>query len=444
MAVPETRYAKTDDGVHIAYQAFGSGPPVVIIPPLVSNVELVWEQELFRRVFEYCADHVTIVQFDKRGIGTSDRWEQEPTLEQRIDDISTVMDAEGLDRASLIGLSEGGLMSQLFAIRHPERVDRLELINSLRGFGHPSMTYEFATHVLGKWMEIYESWGQRPELLVDLVMPSHVDNPEFMRWVGRWQRMTASPQDFLRQLKSVAGLEVPPNLDTITAPTAVIHCSGDRVVLPPGSRDLAREIPNAVYVEIESDDHFVWVTPNWRDFIDVSLEHVTGSPVTSHYERRFAVVLFTDLVGSTSRSAAMGDERWHTTLESHNRICASIVERHRGRIVKSTGDGILATFDVPSAAVTAAAALRDELAGVGLTIRAGVHAGEIEVHSTGDISGVAVNVAQRVEASAENGTVWVSSTVRDLLLGSQFAFEDRGERSLKGMDGAWRLYALAR
>jgi len=440
--VPETRYAKSDDGVHIAYQVFGSGPPVVLIPPLVSNVELVWEQELFRRVFEYCADHVTIVQFDKRGIGASDRWEQEPTLEQRIADITTVMDAEGLERASLIGLSEGGLMSQLFAIRYPERVDRLQVINSLRGFGHPSMPRERAFEVLALWTEIYETWGRRPELLVDLVMPSHNDNAAFIRWVGRWQRMTASPQDFQRQLRSVARLEVPANLDTITAPTAVMHVSGDKVVGTEGSRDLARQIPNAVYLEIDNADHFVWVTPDWHDFVNRSLEHVTGSAVVSHHERRFAVVLFTDLVSSTSRSAAMGDERWHTMLESHERISAGIVERHRGRIVKSTGDGILATFDAPSSAVAAAAALRDELRGIGLPIRAGVHAGEIEVHASGDISGVAVNVAQRVEASAADGTVWVSSNVCDLLLGSQFAFEDRGERSLKGMDGAWRLYAV--
>lgn len=442
MDIPETQYAKTADGVHIAYQVFGSGPPVVIIPPLVSNVELVWEHELFRRVFEYCAEHVMVIQFDKRGIGASDRWEREPTLEQRIDDISTVMDAEGIDRASLIGLSEGGLMSQLFAVRHPERVERLQLINSLRGFGHPSMSPEWGARVLLLWREVYETWGRRPDLLVDLVMPSHTQNEAFIRWVGRWQRMTASPQDFLRQLTSVAQLEVPTNLESISAPTIVMHVADDKVVHVDGSRQLAQEIPNSVFYEVEGEDHFVWVTPTWRDFIDISLEHVTGSPVASHHERRFAAVLFTDLVDSTTRSAAAGDERWHTTLESHDRICTTAITRHGGRIVKSTGDGVLATFDSASAAVSAGALLRDELGAIGLPIRVGIHAGEIDVHSSGDISGLAVNIAKRVEAAAHPNTVWVSSTIRELLLGGEHRFADQGEHPLKGVDGSWRLYAL--
>lgn len=442
MDVPETKYAKSGD-LHIAYQIFGSGPVTVTVPPLISSVELVWEQELCRRALEYCAQHVTMVQFDKRGIGSSDRFEREPTLEERIDDIRAVMDAEGIDRANLIGLSEGGLMAQLFAAYHPERVERLELVNSLRGLKcDPPMDREFMDRTFTKWREIQETWGTHPDLLVDFVMPSQIENHEFVRWVGRWQRFSASPHDFARQLSSVVRLRAPSDLTAITAPTLVVQISGDRVIEPENGRILAGQIPGAEYREFEGEDHFYWVMPNWREIFDVGIEFVTGGPVVSRRERRFAAILFTDVVDSTVRSAAAGDDRWHETLESHERLCTNAVAHHRGRIVKSTGDGILATFDSPSAAVSAGSRLIKELRSIGLPIRAGVHAGEIEIHATGDISGVAVNVAQRVEASADDGTLWVSAAVRDMLLGGELHFSDRGERTLKGMDGAWRLYAL--
>jgi len=256
------------------------------------------------------------------------------------------------------------------------------------------------------------------------------------------QRQTASPADIARQIQSVLRLDEPESLDSIQAPTLVMHVVGDRVIAPACGRYLADTIPDATYVEVPGEDHFLWVMPHWREFTDRLLEFLLGAPVASRFERRFATVLFTDLVGSTAASAAAGDSDWRETLESHDRVCRQVIDDHHGRIVKSTGDGLLATFDSPSLGVAAAKALVRQLGSISLTIRAGLHAGEVELREDGDVAGAAVNLAARVEQTAEPGHVFVSSTVRDLLLGSEHRFAERGEFSLRGFDGPWRLYAL--
>ena len=449
MEVPDIRFTRSGD-LNIGYQRWGAGPDVVVIPPLVSNVEIMWENELWRRALEFTGQHVRAIHFDKRGIGISDRFEQHPTLEQRIGDINAVMDAEGVARASIMGLSEGGLMAQLFAALHPERVDRLVLVNSLPGtaawrqLGRYSDTPVPTVEEQGaRAMQLAETWGRDPKFLVDWFMPSQRDNVPFLRWLARYQRQTASPADFRRQLESILSLDGVDDLSSIKAPTRVIHVAGDRVVPAAAGRFLAANIPGADYVEVEGDDHFCWVMPHRRKVVDPYLEFITGTVPSARSERRFATVLFTDIVGSTERARAVGDEAWRLTLESHDRIAWKTIDAHRGRVVKSTGDGLLVTFGSPSDAVACAAVLHRELGGIGVAIRGGVHAGEVAIRDDGDVSGLAVNLAARVAQAAGDGAIYVSSTVRDLLLGGGQTFTDRGEHVLKGIGGPWRLYQLA-
>lgn len=451
MNISDVLFAKSGD-LHIAYQRYGSGPDVIIIPGLVSNVELGWEEETYRRAREHNGRYVRALEFDKRGIASSDRFERHPTLEERIGDIVAVMDAEGIGQASVLGLSEGGLMGQMFAALHPERVDRLILVNSAPG---PSCFQELeaagaiddpertAGAIVAKLTGMIEAWGRTPELMVNLMNPSQRDNPAFVRWTARFQRQTASPSDIKRQLESVLLLDAAEQLGRIKAPTLVMNVTGDRLFHPATGRWLADRIPGATFREFAGDDHFCWVMPSWRSIQDCWIEFVTGTTPPAHSARRFATVLFTDIVDSTTRCAELGNEAWRSVLEQHDRIAWSAIDRHHGRIVKNTGDGVLATFDTPSAAVAFASEFRQALDGVGIAIRAGAHAGEIEVREDGDVVGLAVSLAARVEEAADPGTIYVSSTVRDLLLGSTPSFEDRGDHALKGVDGTWRLYEIA-
>ena len=455
MEPPDTLYALSD-GLHIAYQQFGAGPDVVLIPPLVSNVELSWDHELYRRVLEFDARHSRILWFDKRGIGCSDRFEQPPTLEERIRDITSVMDAAEVECASLVGLSEGGRMAQLFAARHPERVDKLVLMNTTPGFactpfladylepGERPVDDAYFLELFERFGGLVQTWGVDPAFLVDWMMPSQNGNPSFARWVGRFQRQTASPADIQRQIDSLALLESVDCLSDIRVPTLVIHGNGDRVLHPAFGRYLADHIKGATYLEFHIDDHFLWVAPSWREIVGAAFEFIVGHPAAVDSQRRFAAVLFTDLVGSTTRSTDAGDVAWRETLESHDRICREVVGRHAGRIVKHTGDGLLAVFDAPSQAVSAADDLLTKLGSIDLGVRAGVHAGELEVRDDGDVTGAAVNIAARVEQTAGLGEVYVSAAVRDMLMGGEHRFANRGDHELKGLEGTWRLYALER
>ncbi len=449
MDISDIKYARSGD-LNIAYQRFGAGPDVVIIPGLVCNIELSWEHEVYRRSREYMGRYVRVLEFDKRGIGSSDRFEEAPTLEQRIDDIKAVMDAEGLERAHVLGLSEGGMMGQLFAALHPERVDRLVLVNSMIGASalgklrrredDPPMRRK---EVLDRFQRMMDGWGRQPEHFVDLFSPSKNDDPAFIRWAGRFQRQTCSPADIRRQFASILDLDANDRLGDIRAPTLVVNVTGDRAIPPAFGRYLAEHIPGARYVQFPGEDHFCWIMPNWRELNDCWIEFVTGRAPVARSERRFATVLFTDIVGSTARSAEVGDQAWRDMLDRHDRVAWQAVDHHAGKLVKNTGDGLLMTSTTPSEAVACATELVTALERVGLTVRAGLHAGEVVVREDGDVTGLAVNLAARVQQAAPGGATWVSSTVRDLLLGGEWSFTEQGEHALKGIDGAWRLYELA-
>jgi len=449
--VPETRYARSGD-LRLAYQEFGAGPPVLAVPAMLSNVEVIWEHEYAMRVFDVLSRHVNTVHFDKRGMGLSDRTDTAPTLEERIGDIVAVMDAVGWERASVLGISEGGVMAQLFAATYPERVDKLVLHNTAA----PSRYYHRAAALVepldppigsveqtrARFESLADGWPENSQEMVDWLMPDQSTNDAFVRWVGRLQRLSASPRDFRRQLEGILQLDAGDAPERITAPTLVTHVKGDRVLPVTFGRTLADVIPGARYLENEGDDHFSWAQPNWRDIVDPILEFLTGTLVERTPTRRFATVLFTDIVDSTRQSAAVGDTAWRATIDAHDRLARKLVDHHAGRVVKSTGDGLLVVFDVPSQAVSCGAAMVRELRNIGVDIRAGIHAGEIEVHDDLDISGIAVNLAARVEQAAHNNELWASSTLRDLMLGGATTFEDRGEHALKGIDGTWRLFAV--
>ena len=247
----------------------------------------------------------------------------------------------------------------------------------------------------------------------------------------------------MRQLDSVIGIDAGDAPERMVCRTLVMHVRGDRVLPVSGGRLLADVVPGAEYHEIEGEDHFSWIMPNWRDMTDHMIEFALGVQPGRETKREFQAVVFSDIVGSTKRSAAIGDLRWRETLDSHDRITRKLVAEHGGRAVESTGDGLLAVFPMPSDAVAYAISMREALSGIGIDIRVGIHAGEIESHDDGRVSGIAVNLAARVEQQAADGAVWASSTVRDMTLGGSTRYEDMGEHALKGIQGAWRLYAVS-
>jgi class 3 adenylate cyclase/pimeloyl-ACP methyl ester carboxylesterase len=427
---------------------WGEGPATVIAPPIISNIEMAWENDYYRRVFERMGKHIRVITFDKRGIGMSDPFDEPPNNEHRIMDFLAVMDAEGLERAHVSGLSEGGAMAQLFAVAHRERVDRLVVSNTwspsdcrdrLRELADgPLPTY---AEFLSRWNDVIEHWGQPDSPVVPWIMPSCRDDDSYRAWHARLERQTATQAGFRRQFESLVALDtrgIPRRLDI---PTLITHTIGDQVLDVAHGRVLAELIAGSKYIEFEGNDHFYWISPNWREIVDSHLEFLTGSPTVSDVQRTFAAVLFTDLVDSTAVAGKVGDRRWAELLDQHDHIAARVVTEHGGKLVKSTGDGVLATFSGPSPAVRAAVAIRSGLSDLGLRVRAGIHAGEVEDRD-GDISGFAVNLAARVEGAAPDGDVYVTSTVRDLLMGGSFDFEDAGSHDLKGIDGSWRLCRL--
>lgn len=447
--MPEVRFADAS-GVTIAWQQFGHGPDVLIIPPLVTNIELNWEHEYYRRFLEHLGRHLRVTVFDKRGIGLSDRFAEAPTLEQRTEDVLAVLDAAGLDTVAVAGASEGGLMAQLFAAQHAERVERLVLINSSPGVSGfvaihtaPDGSLAPLEAKLQMFQHLIDTWGRDPQFMVEWFSPRYEVDAAFVRWVGRLQRQSATASDMGRQVDSVATLDAVDHLAQIDAPTLIMHGSGDRVIPVAAAHYLGGRIPGSAVLELPIDDHFAFTHPSWRDLVDQFIQFVAGSRPERHAERRVQTVVFTDIVGSTSEAAAAGDGDWHRLLDVHDRISWETAGRHDGTIVKSTGDGVLARFDSPSRAITFAGELRDALGVVGLRIRCGLHTGEIELRDNGDITGVAVNLAARIEQACEEGEIFASSTVCDLLLGGTAVFEDRGEHQLKGFERPWRLFAVA-
>ena len=437
----ETQYAKTADGVHIAYQIAGNGPfDLVAVPGYVSHIELAWDDPATSEFLRGLASFSRLILFDRRGLGLSDPIQGAPTLEDRMQDLRAVMDAAGSERAALLGLSEGGPMSMLFAATYPDRVSALVLYGSfarmIRADDYP---WGYPPVLLNRYVEEkVESWGG--DNTVDLFAPSMAADREFRRRWASFERRATSPGAYKALMKMNAETDVRDVLSNIRVPTLVLHRTGDLPIRVGHGRYLSTHITGARYVELSGDDHFFWVGDT-HAILDQVEEFLTGRRSPHDPDRVLSTVLFTDIVGSTERAARLGDSAWHRLLDNHDQITRREIETWRGRLIKTTGDGALATFDGPARAIRCAKALRDSLSHDQVEIRAGLHTGEIEIRN-GDVGGIGVHIASRVEGLAMPSEILVSKTVTDLVAGSEITFADRGTHELKGVPGNWQLFAV--
>ena len=440
--VPETRYAKSGD-VNIAYQVVGDGPfDLIHVPPFVSNLELQWEYPAERRYFERLASFCRLIMFDKRGTGLSDPVAV-ATLEERMDDVRAVMDAAGSQRAAVFGSSEGGALSVLFTATYPERVSALVLYGAYpRMAWAPDYPDGIPEEIQALTVQHFqENWGRghgggSP---LHVFTPDRVDDPAWRKAYGRWERLSASPGAAVAILQMVFQIDVRHLLSVIRVPTLVVYRTAD-MAHAAGSRYLGAHIPGAKVVELPGNDYFPYLGDQ-DAILDEVEEFLTGVRPVHAPDRALVTVLFTDIVSSTERAAALGDDAWTRTLDRHDALVAHEVERHRGREINTTGDGMLATFDGPARAVRCAQAICEEVQSLGIEVRAGLHTGEIELRGA-DIGGIAVHIGQRVSALAGPGEVLVSSTVKDLVAGSGITFADRGCHVLKGVPDEWRVFAV--
>jgi len=436
---PRTRYALSGDA-HIAYQVFGEGDlDLVFVPGFVSNIEHYWEMPQVPDLLERLGSFARVVIFDKRGTGLSDPVSGPPPLEQRMDDMQAVMDAAGVERAALYGISEGGPASVLFAATYPERASALVLYGSTPRFRTDTDISWGATDEQIELMlsQTERTWGDGA--LLGIFAPTLAEDRDMQRAWGRFQRASASPAMARAVIASLFEIDVRDILPTIRIPTLILHRTGDLVAPIEGARLMAEQIPDARLVEFEGDDH-VPFTGDFEPAMDEMEEFLTGTRQARPLDRVLATVMFTDIVDSTRRAADAGDRRWRELIERHDEVTRRQLDRYRGQEVKTLGDGFLATFDGPARGIECACAIRDGVSPLGLEVRAGLHTGECELHQE-DVRGMAVNIGARVGAVAEANEVLVSSTVKDLVVGADLEFADRGEHELKGVPGTWRLYA---
>jgi class 3 adenylate cyclase/alpha-beta hydrolase superfamily lysophospholipase len=431
MAVPITRYAKSGD-VHIAYQVFGSGTTdLVFVPGFISHLENYWDHPDLARWLLRLGRFARVIMFDKRGTGLSDPVSKVPSMDLRMDDVRAVMDAAGSQSAALLGVSEGGALAALFAATYPQRCQHLVLYGAFARF---PITAE-VLKPLFKYID--RAWGNG--LSLPFFAPSRQTDPAMLQWWGRFERQGGSPAAVTAVIRMAAETDVSDVLSSIRVPTLVIHCKDDTLITADCGRFIAQTIPGAGLVELPGQDHLFFVHEQIGDCIE---EFLTGSVSATESNRVLATVLFTDIVGSTSRAEQIGDQRWHDLLDGHHAIVRRELERYRGSEVKSLGDGFLATFDGPARAVRCACAIAEAVRALGVEVRCGLHTGEIEIGDH-DVQGIAVHIAARISAIATAGEILVSRTVKDLVAGSGLHFGERGAHSLRGLQGAMELYAAS-
>jgi len=436
---PQTRYAKSGE-VNIAYQVIGDGPfDLVFVPGFVSHLDLQWAEPRIARFLDKLASFSRLILFDKRGTGLSDPVAAPAPLEDRMDDVRAVMDAAGSERAALLGVSEGGPMSILFAATYPERTRALILCGTF-----PTGTADPDDNPGGQgWVDAIqrarvaaEHWGEGRTLA--LLAPS-ADSEADRIGRGMFERSAASPQMAQTGLEMVIETDVRDLLPNVRVPTLVLHRAEEFVPVD-CARYMAEHIPGARLVVLPGMDHipFYGDADGYAEEIE---EFLTGARHAPPSDRILTTVMFTDIVASTERAAALGDARWRELLGRHDELMRAELERHRGREVKTMGDGFLATFDGPARGIRCAQAIADKVRGLDIELRAGLHTGECELVGE-DIGGMAVNIGARVGALAGANEVVVSSTVKDLVVGSGISFSDRGTHELKGVPDEWRLFAV--
>jgi len=441
---PETKYARLGRD-RIAYQVLGEGPPdLVLTSGSFGHVDMAWEDPGIALFFRTLASFSRLILFDRRGTGASDPVpiDSLPPWETYTQDLVAVLDEVGAEQAALLTQVDAGPMAMFFAGTKPERTRALILANATARYlatdDYPiGVPVEVAEAVLA---QVDQLWGT--EAMVTMQAPSRAGDERFRRWLARFQRTNASPRAVLAFLRAAFEMDASSILPLIQAPTLILHRRDCQLVPITHGRYLAERIPGARMVELPGTElTLFWETP------EVALDHIeqflTGVRRVAEPTRVLAAVLFTDIVGSTQRAGELGDRRWRELLNVHDELTARLVEEFGGRLVKTTGDGILATFEGPGRAIHCAVALREELAGIGVQLRAGLHTGEVELRDD-DVGGIAVHVAARVMAAADPGEILVSRTVRDLVAGSDVTLADRGMHMLKGIEGDWQLLAVSR
>lgn len=437
---PKISYTK-GSGPSIAYSVVGDGPlDLVIVPGFVSHLEAAFEQPAFLNMMRRLVSFARVTIFDKRGTGLSDPVEGAPTLEERMEDLIAVLDAAGLERPALFGVSEGAPMCALFAATHPGRTRALIMYGSYaKGLADAGYLWAPTREQIELVTElIEETWGTG--VLLDIFAPTVAEDEAFVAWWAHYQRLSASPSMAKAVLRLAAEIDIREILPTISVPTMVLHRTGDRAWAVEGARFIAERIPDAKLVELEGEDHFP-IVGDVESLVGEVESFLTGARRAADPDRQLLTVLFTDIVGSTERAAELGDRRWRELLDLHDELVRKQLERFRGTEIKTTGDGFLITFDGPARGVECAAAITAATGTQGVDVRAGLHTGECEVRGT-DVAGIAVHIGARIAGLAGAGEVLVSSTVKDLVVGSGIEFEPRGHPPLKGVTDEWELYAV--
>jgi class 3 adenylate cyclase len=440
--LPETRYARRGD-VHVAYQVLGAGEiDLVFVSEWFSHQEARWDVPPLARFLRRLSSFARMISFDKYGIGLSDPAPPGslPPLEEWMDDVRAVMDAAGSDRAAILGAGDGGIMAAMFAATYPDRTSSLILGNSAARLSwardYPIGLPAGQQEMLIRLAE--QTWGTSE--LVTSTNPSLAQDPSIHPEAARYLRLAASPATASAVIRMMLQLDIRPILPSIRVPTLVMHRRATKTWPIENGRYLAEHLQGAKFVELPGADYALDIG-DMDPVVDEVQEFLTGTRAPIDTDRVLATVLFTDIVGSTERAAGLGDRRWRDILDAHDRIAERQLARYRGTLVKATGDGLVAAFDGPARAILCAGALRDGLRGVGIEIRGGLHCGEIERRGP-DVSGLAVHIAARVQAVARPGEVLVTSTVKDLVVGAEIPFVDRGLHALKGVPDEWRLFAV--
>jgi len=442
--VPETRYARSTDGVHIAYQELGDADlDLVLAPGFVSHLEHSWEDPALARFLRRLASFSRLIVFDKRGTGLSDRIpsDRPALLEDRVGDIAAVMNAAGSTRAAIMGISETAAMALLFAATQPDRT-RAVIAYGAWTNGNTRPAYPWTpTSDEEDWLaELEHDWG-RGALFIDTIVPSLVGDKRYEAWYSKLERLAASPGGAVELARMAMQVDVADILPAVQAPTLVLHRRDDRAIPISEGRFIADHVRGARFVELPGADHWPWIGDDRA--VEEVQEFLTGIREHAEPDRALATVMFIDIVESTKRAADLGDRRWSDLLEAFYAIVRGELVRFRGREIDTAGDGFFMTFDGPAQAIRCARALIDAVAAIGMDIRVGIHTGEVE-RLADNPSGLAVVIGARIGALAGSGEILVSRTVKDLVVGSELVFDRRGSRRLKGVPGEWELYAVAR
>jgi class 3 adenylate cyclase len=445
--VPRTRYAQCGD-IDIAYQVFGDGPvDLVVLPGPFIPIDSIDAEPSMYRFYRRLASFARVIRFDQRGMGLSSRLPSVDAMGPKFwaEDAIAVMDAVGCEQATLFGSSFFSMSGLVLAADYPERVRSLVIVN---GAARVLWGPDYEVGVLASAADPFSSVAMEPDAIeqgfdvLAFIAPTIAGDDAFRAWWDAAGNRAASPSMARAVSDVVAAADVRDKLASITAPTLILHRADAAFVASGHGRYLAEHIQGARYVELPGADSLHWVGETGT-MLDEIEEFITGVRGGFDAERVLTTIVFTDIVGSTQHAATLGDNRWHDLLDNHDNIVRHELERYRGREVNTAGDGFVATFTSPSVAIDCADAIVDAVRSLGIEVRAGIHAGEVEVRGA-DIAGMAVHIGARVAALAGPSEVLVSSTVREIVTGSRRQFVEHGDYELRGVPGRWRVYALVR